>query len=304
MLDFDTEWNLYQERRVAPVDSAQWSKRSARYDSTDARNLYAEDFIALSNMQPGETVFDMGCGTGTIAAPLAANGHGVIAADFSDGMLHKLHENMTARGIAVVDVAAAAVGGKGCVAPILMSWEDDWSSFGLTDNMVDVAIASRSISVYNLREALAKLCAIARRRCCITMTTGASPRVDPSVLAAIDAPAELGRDFVYAFGMLAQGGFEPEVRYIHSKRKDTFESFEAALNDFANMIDIGCPNIEADERAAAVERLAAWLESHVVENPDAGKPDKKGIPQGALMLDYERTVPWAFISWNPTLGAL
>ena len=52
-------------------------------------------------MQPGETVFDMGCGTGTLAAEMATSGHKVIAADFSSGMLAKLRENMALRDIEV-----------------------------------------------------------------------------------------------------------------------------------------------------------------------------------------------------------
>ena len=33
-------------------------------------------------------------------------------------------------------------------------------------------------------------------------------------------------------------------------------------------------------------------------------PDKKGYPQGPLTLDYQRIVPWAFISWNAKDGQL
>ncbi|WP_407073201.1 methyltransferase domain-containing protein, partial [Slackia piriformis] len=35
----------------------------------------------------------MGCGTGIIDVLLAKQGHSVLAADFSDGMLEKLSEN-------------------------------------------------------------------------------------------------------------------------------------------------------------------------------------------------------------------
>ena len=136
------------------------------------------------------------------------------------------------------------------------------------------------------------------------MTTGTSPRVDARVLAELGVGAELNRDYIYAFGMLAQAGFEPEVRYIHSSRKDSFESEGDAFGDFSQMIDIGAPTLSEAERLQAQANLREWLAEHLVDNPEAGMPDKKGYPQGPLTLDYQRIVPWAFISWNTKGGQL
>ena len=155
MLDFEKEWEFIQQTRPKPTDAQGWNKRSARYDNKDAKNAYAEEFIKKAGILPGESVFDMGCGTGTIDVLLAKQGHSVLAADFSDGMLEKLSENARMHDVRI--------------DAIKMSWEDDWSHFGLADNMVDVAIASRSMAVPRLDEALDKLTRIARRHCCITM---------------------------------------------------------------------------------------------------------------------------------------
>ncbi len=291
MLDFDAAWKELQAIRRRPDDSLQWTKRAPRYDSTDAKNLYAEEFLQLADVRDGESVFDMGCGTGVLSVLLAEQGHPVTAADFSEGMLAKFSENMAHRGIA-----------DDAIRRILMSWEDDWSAFGLEPDMVDVAFASRSIAVADLRTALAKLTGIARRRACITMTTGVSPRVDPAVLRACEIPMVASHDYLYAFGLLAQAGFEPTVSYIHSQRKDTFPSRESALEDFFAMIDSGAPGLEGEELEAARGRMAAWLDAHLIDNPDAGKPDKKGLPQGRLALDVNRIVSWAFIAWDTTKG--
>ncbi len=136
------------------------------------------------------------------------------------------------------------------------------------------------------------------------MTTGTSPRVDARVLAELGVGAELNRDYIYAFGMLAQAGFEPEVRYIHSSRKDSFESKDDAFGDFSQMIDIGAPTLSEVERLQAQANLREWLAEHLVDNPEAGMPDKKGYPQGPFTLNYQRIVPWAFISWNAKDGQL
>lgn len=302
MLDFDAEWKHLQQTTKQPDSCHRWNKKAARYDSRDAKNLYAEAFVELACAQPGEVVFDMGCGTGTLAAAMAQRGHAVIAADFSDGMLGKLRENMALRGIPVADGLDALA--PGSVAPIHMSWEDDWTQFGLHENMADIAFASRSIAVADLRAALRKLSAIARRRCCITMTTGTSPRVDGRLLAEIGVKTALGRDYLYAFGMLAQAHFEPEVRFIHSARKDSFASPEDAFGDFSQMVEIGAPNLSEAERAQALANLREWLDAHLIDNPEAGLPDKKGYAQGPLTLDVARIVPWAFISWNSKEGKL
>lgn len=287
MIDFEKEWELVQQTRPKPNDAHGWNRRSARYDNKDAKNAYAEDFLAHAGIFDGESVFDMGCGTGMLAVMLAKRGCEVHAADFSDGMLAKLAENARMHDIDGIHA-------------FKMSWEDDWSEFGIEDNMVDVAIASRSVAVPRLDEALDKLTRIARRKCCITMTTGTAPYVDSRILAAIGVPAASTKDYLYAFGILAQKGFEPRVDYIYSTRKDTFDSHAEALDDFSRMIDRCGSPLTDSERAAACKRLSAWLERHIVENPDAGKPDKKGMPEGLLCLDVLRVVSWAFISWNPS----
>lgn len=302
MLDFDAAWRNLQETTKAPDNCQRWNKKAARYDSRDSKNLYAEAFLKLADVQPGETVFDMGCGTGSLAIAMAERGHATIAADFSEGMLGKMAENMDNHGVQNAQSLESIQ--PGSIWRLLMSWEDDWSHFGLCENMVDVAFASRSISVTDLRAALRKLSAIARRRCCITMTTGVSPRVDRNLLSQLEVPTNPSRDYLYAFGMLAQAGFEPEVRFIHSKRKDSFASFDDAFGDFSQMIAIGAPSLSAAETARAHERLREWLEDHLTSNPEAGQPDKKGYIQGPLTLDFERIVPWAFISWDAKQGQL
>ena len=302
MIDFDAAWRHLQQTTKAPDDCQRWNKKAARYDSRDAKNLYAEAFVELAGVQPGETIFDMGCGTGTLAAEMATRGHKVIVGDFSSGMLTKLRENMALRDIKVAESLDALT--PGSVFPLRMSWEDDWSQFGLRENMADVAFASRSIAVADLRSALRKLSSIARRRCCITMTTGTSPRVDARVLAELGVKTALGRDYLYAFGMLAQADFEPEVRFIHSARKDSFASPEDAFGDFSQMVEIGAPNLSEAERAQALANLREWLDAHLIDNPEAGLPDKKGYAQGPLTLDVARIVPWAFISWNSKEGKL
>ncbi|MED9828423.1 MAG: methyltransferase domain-containing protein [Adlercreutzia sp.] len=285
-MDWNEEWKELQKVRRHADDAAFWDKRSATFTTKDAPNLYVEKFLEYAGIRPGETVFDMGCGTGALAVPLGEAGHKVVAADFSQGMLDQMQSRLDEAGVRTV-------------FPKLMSWEDDWPAFGVREGMTDVAVASRSIATADLRDALLRLTEVARRRVCITLATGSSPRVDERILAAVGLPAVLGRDYLYAFNILAAEGVRAEVRYIDSTRDDTFASPEDAYEKLAAMIDDSSAVRASDtERQRARANLREWLTANLVPNESAGAPDRKGIPQLAWRLAEPRTVTWAFLAWN------
>lgn len=285
-MDWNEEWKELQKVRRHADDAAFWDKRSATFTTKDAPNLYVEKFLEYAGIRPGETVFDMGCGTGALAVPLGEAGHKVVAADFSQGMLDQMQSRLDEAGVRTV-------------FPKLMSWEDDWPAFGVREGMTDVAVASRSIATADLRDALLRLTEVARRRVCITLATGSSPRVDERILAAVGLPAVLGRDYLYAFNILAAEGVRAEVRYIDSTRDDTFASPEDAYEKLAAMIDDSSAVRASDtERQRARANLREWLTANLVPNESAGAPGRKGIPQLAWRLAEPRTVTWAFLAWN------
>lgn len=284
--DWNDEWKRLQQMRRRVDDAGYWDKRAATFTTKDAPNPYVERFLELAAIEPGETVFDMGCGTGALSVPLGERGHKVVAADFSRGMLDRMQETLDERGVRTV-------------LPKQMSWEDDWPSLGVRPGMTDVALASRSIATADLRDALLRLTDVARRRVCVTLATGTSPRTDERVLNAIGLHSVLGRDCLYAFNILAAEGLRPEVAYIDSTRTDTFDSLDDAHGTFARMVDDAMGGTLSDaERTVALARLRAWLEDNLVENERVGKPDKKGVPEHALRLREPRIVTWAFLAWN------
>ena len=123
--DWNEEWKELQKARRHADDAAFWDKRSATFTTKDAPSPYVRQFLEYAAIRPGETVFDMGCGTGALAIPLGEAGHKVVAADFSPGMLDQMEARMAEAGV------------KG-VFPKLMSWEDDWPAFGVRPGMTDV----------------------------------------------------------------------------------------------------------------------------------------------------------------------
>lgn len=282
--DWNREWMDLQDARRSPDDPSWWDGRAREFRARET-SPYARDFLRLAAIEPGELVLDMGCGAGTLAMPLAQAGCTVIAGDFSARMLDTLRE-----GIGIYERRNLIE--PGSIQPVRMAWDEDWAACGIGPDMVDVACASRSIATRDLAGALMKLDAVARRRCCITLVTGTSPRVDQTIMDAIGASVTESRDFVYAFNILVGLGRLPEVDYIASPRRDTFDSLEEGVADFARMLRGG-----NEDR---IGELRAYLRAHMVENPEAGRPGGKGRPQGRFMLDHVRMVRWAFISWAPS----
>ena len=275
--DWNEEWKRLQIARKAADDAQFWDEKAKTFPvKHGSQEGYAKRFLDLAGVMPGETVLDMGCGTGTLATPLAMAGASVIACDFSKGMLDKMRSDQSELGITNVDVH-------------LMSWADDWESHGLPPKSVDVALASRSIATADLQESLMKLDAVARRRACITLPCGPSPRTDERLLDAAGIPRRAGRDFVYAFNILVSNGINPEVSYISSARADLFESRDEALSIFARMLEQALIGIATPEELATIpERLQPWLDQNLIQ-------DERGFH-----LAEDRKITWAFLAWEPT----
>ena len=283
--DWNAEWMQLQKARRHRDSAVYWDERAKTFTSKDYPNPYVNSFLERAGVAPEESVFDMGCGTGALALPLGEAGHAVMAADFSEGMLSILRGELEARGIKSVHCEQ-------------MSWEDDWEEHGIAPKSHDVCTASRSIAVDDMRAALLKLTMVARRRVCITLPTGASPRTDDHVIEALGLASRVGRDHLYAVNILSSMGFEPELTYIKSSRHDTFEAFDDALRKYDDMVRKVCALLPETRTQIALSKLKPWLETQIVENEDAGKPGERGIPQGALRLREPRTITWAFIAWN------
>ncbi len=283
--DFDAEWRSLQKVRGSHRSAEAWDRRATTYSSVDSPESYVKDFLELVSILPGESVLDMGCGTGALSLPLAAAGHKVIAADFSVGMLGVLADEHGRRQ-------------AGDIVFKQMSWADDWTACGVAPGCVDVCIASRSMSVDSLEDALLKLDRTARRRACVTISTGLSPRADARILNAIGLGDARAFDHVYAFNILSKHGIVPEVAYIKCPRKDTFDSFECAYGELARMIDDCAAFVASEVLTAARARLGKWLEDQIVPNEDCGKADERGRREGPLRLRLPREVVWAFVAWD------
>ena len=97
--DWNAEWMRLSAPREVAHDAAFWDRRARDFRGGDEASPYVAGFIAGMRLRPGESVLDVGCGSGALALPLARADHDVIALDFSAGMLDVLRQRAAADGL-------------------------------------------------------------------------------------------------------------------------------------------------------------------------------------------------------------
>jgi len=135
-----------------------WDKRAEEFDrSTKERSERTERQVASLQLDPDCTVLDVGAGTGRLSVPIAKMAKIVTAVDQSRGMLNYLEKNMVEEGLS----------NYRCIQK---RWEDVRLGEDLEPH--DVVIASHSLGMFDLQEALAKMDAAAKRRVYIFTAAG------------------------------------------------------------------------------------------------------------------------------------
>lgn len=284
--DWGEEWKKVQRARKHVDCSEKWDKRAPSFGDSLAPTSYVWRFIELLDLQEGDTVFDMGCGNGAIAVPLAQAGYHVVARDFSAGMLAGL--TAAAERAQVVDFVDAAQ----------MSWEDDWEACGVLPGSVDVAFASRSLITQDLAASLAKLTAVARRHACVTASSGFTPMMSPTILHELGVTTVRAYDDQYVFNILKQMGYYPTVRYIVQDREFSFDTPDQVKEDLLASLEHARTYCDEGELDAAVTRVEQWVEGRIQPNEKAGQPNHHGGVEGAFKLVVPNDIRWTHIKWE------
>lgn len=286
--NWNDEWMRAHSYRARSDAQAYWDARSSSYDAADNPSDYVRSFLRACEIEPDERVLDMGCGTGSIAIPLARQGVSVTAADFSEGMLDQLRRR--------IDKIPAAT--KSHITTMQLSWEEDWERAGIAPQSFDVVIASRSIATDDFESIFKKMSATAARRCCVTLPTATSPRIDNRILHEIGIDLRYGRAYQYAWNILVNLGYRPACQFIESERDDTYDTEEEAWGSFERMLHAALPNADDRDMETYAKRMKRWIHDHLISNDAAGKTDSKGHAQKRLRLDRPRTFSWAYLAWS------
>lgn len=266
----DIDWHLLWRtaraakawKTSAPRD---WSERAETYSRRVLSSPFVDHVLAMLDIDPQNTVLDVGCGPGTLTLPLARRAASVTAIDYAAGMLDRLRE-------------AAEQQRLTNIRTVLCAWEDDWQQASITVH--DVAIASRSLNIDDLAAGIAKLDKYARKRVYLVERITPTP-FDPTAFAAVGRPFDSGPDYIYTLNILYTMGIHPEIRQITIAPEDAFPDLECALERYRWMIK----NITDEEE----QRLRAFLSSRIVS--------KTGDRVRIGGLAPQR---WALISWCPS----
>ena len=254
-----------------------WNAFAPRFrNKTGEPDPYIELFYEYMEAEPEETLFDMGCGSGTLAIPYAQKGHEVFAADFSPEMLKYLMEGAEEAGVA------------DRIHPIELNWNEDWSVRDLPK--CDIAFSSRSFITRDLTSSLEKLESVAKRRVCIGAWDVPAGGYDRHLAKAIgyERPG-IGTHYMI-MGELMDRDVFPEMKYIYSpfrleKYKSRQEAEEELRRAFSHMT-------EEQEKL-----FNEYLEKHLLFHPERGIFHGQEL-DGFWQFDHNDNSSMAFISWN------
>jgi SAM-dependent methyltransferase len=208
-----------------------WDKRAAAYHrvTRDEKTKATEQELAILELRQGDTVLDMGAGTGRLAVPMARNVAHVTALDASGGMLSILQERMAARGYT----------NYSCVR---MRWED--VAVGRDIQPHDVVIAAFSLGFYDLAAALRKLDAAALRSVYLFWHAGAwrsekEMALYRSVFGEEGAIQRGYPDYIFPVNILHDAGIYPNVRIYRAVWETVYDSVEEAAHTWITMHNPG-----------------------------------------------------------------
>lgn len=276
-INWNELWRDTEDSKMHSNNLDFWNAFAPRFrNKVTEPDPYIEMFYNYLEARPEDTLFDMGCGSGTLAIPYAQKGHEVYAADFSPEMLKFLMQGAEEAGVA------------GRIHPIQLNWNEDWSQRSLP--ACDIAFSSRSFISRDLTSSLEKLESVAKRRVCIGAWDIPVAGYDRFLAKAIgyERPG-IGTHYMI-MGELMDRDVFPELKYIYTPfRLTKYESREAAEKQlraaFAHMS-------EEQER-----KFDQYLEEHLIYHPEKGVYHGNDL-DGYWQFDHSDASSMAFISWE------
>ncbi len=216
----DIDFNqLYKQQKsistFKPKGVSEWNSKAKSVSKRIHKSIYNQELINLINLKGCDTFLDVGCGVGNISLLLSDKFKQIYALDFSKTMLELLNKEAKKRDI-------------NNITTINLSWEDDWNEVP----KCDIVLASRSMEVEDMREALNKLNQKAKKRVYLTYKVGGS-FISDDILNYIGKRIEKKPDFIYTINILYQMGIRPTLSYIKSEGKKKQQDSE---DDFIKSI--------------------------------------------------------------------
>jgi FkbM family methyltransferase len=254
--------------------AAHWDSRAEAFNKRVMKNkARSKGQVALLGLTSCETVLDVGAGTGRLALPMAHLVKSVTALDQSAGMLACLQENMAAEGIENIRC-------------IQKSWQD------VADGELephDVVLSSNSLGVYDLKEALSKMDALAKRA--VYIFTFSDGKRDDGFRQFLREGKEGGNGghgrheagpagYLVIYNLLADMGILADIKFMNWQSDEHYASLDEAVAEWKQMHDVPdekepqlreflSPRMVKDEKGLCMHRshkqvLISWQKGEIV----------------------------------------
>lgn len=224
LVNYNELWSLlYQKKSGSGVD---WDKRAPSFFRAVSNSNEADEIIPAMDLLPGDTVIDMGAGTGRFAIPLAKHVSHVTAIEPSSGMASYLKQGMADAGLSNYSVVS-------------QKWED--IEVGKDIQVHDVVFASNSLGFPDLAAGLKKLDEAAKRAVHILWFAGPDrhPMDEELKIRLGYKPGDsFGFDYIVIAHVLHDMGIYANIRVDPIKSMHTYDSLDEAVTWWAERRDI------------------------------------------------------------------
>ena len=227
--DWNDQWKRARlnytlgQQRVCSADfwDGRW-KRSA--ESGGAEDGRLQWFISKLNTDPESTILDIGSGPGVLAVPLAKKVKQVTAIDTSTVALKHLEEKAKKEGLNNIK----CVGKK---------WED--IELGKDIKQHDIVVASYSLTMLDLIEALSKMSKAAKRAVYIFEAAGEKywhyQELWPRLYGEEFVPSP---DYIYIVNVLYQMGIYANVEASEYEIRQRFSTIDEAVQQWQENLNV------------------------------------------------------------------
>lgn len=256
-IDFNS---LYVEQKKASTfkmkSQEAWDKKALSMNKKVHNSIYNDELLSIINLNDCKSLLDVGCGVGNLSLKLSKELKSVYSLDYSSGMLDVLKENAKKQNVPNITT-------------VNKSWYDTWDEVP----KCDIVIASRSMEVTDMRDAVLKLNNQAKKRVYLTYKVGGSFLSD-EILDAMERKVIKKPDYIYIVNILYSLGINACVNFVRSEGRSTVYT---SKEEFIKSVSWSIGNISNIEE----ERLTKYYNEKVKDKEDS--------------IDY---VKWAVISWE------
>ena len=204
-----------------------WDGRAKRFNESMMQNRErSHKQVAKIKLSPEYTVLDVGAGTGRLAIPIAKQVASVTAVDPSGGMLACLQENMGREGVTNI-------------TSINKQWEDIELGEDCDIEPHDVVIASHSLSMLDMQEALAKMNAAATKS--VYLFTFAGRWMDGGLYEEICGEKQKRNswsDYIHLCNILHDMEIYADVEIWDSEFEQRYANIDEAVTRIMEMYDL------------------------------------------------------------------